>query len=79
LTAEKLRRLTRDVAKARQDGPGGGEQAVFTGSRRELTQAWAQGEAALHVTRDQSVVLERDSKSVSRRARKTRGCDETGQ
>ena len=79
LAAPQLRRLAGDVPQPGEHRPGGGEQPVLAGGRRELGQARPQDEAALEVARHQSVVLERDGEAVCRRPGETGRGDQAGQ
>ena len=76
LAAVELRALAGVVAQRGEHGAGGGEQAVLAGGRRELREARSEHEPALHVARDQAVVLERHGQPVGRRASKMGGGDE---
>jgi hypothetical protein len=67
------------VSQGPEDRPGGGEETVLAGSGCELGEARAEHEAALHVARDEAVVLERDGEAVRRRPGKAGRTDELGE
>ena len=79
LAPEELGALVGVVAQGAEDRPGRGQQAVLAGRRGQLAEPGPQHEPALHVARDQPVVLERDGEPVGRRAGQPRGPDELGQ
>ena len=60
-------------------GPGGGQQPVLAGRRRQLREPRAEDEAALHVAGHHAVVLQRDREPVRGRAGETGGGDQPGQ
>ena len=73
LAAEELGALAGVVAQGAEDRAGRGEQPVLAGGGGELAEPRAEHEAALHVARDQAVVLEGDGQPVGRRAGQTGG------
>ena len=79
LAAPQLGRLAGDVAQPGQHGAGGGQQPVLAGGGRQLGQARAQDEAALHVARDEAVVLEGDREPVRGGAGQAGAGDQAGQ
>lgn len=76
LATEELGALVGVVAQRAQDGTGSGQQPVLTGGGGELAETRAQDETTLHVTRDQSVVLEGDGETMSGRTSQSGGADE---
>jgi hypothetical protein len=67
------------VAQGAQDGTGSGQQAVLARSGSELAATGAQHEPTLHVTRDETVVLEGDRKTMCGGTGKSGGADELRQ
>ena len=78
LAAEELGALAGEVAQGAEHRPGGGEQAVLAGRRGQLAEPRAEHEPALHVARDQPVVLERDGEPVGRGAGQSGGLRPAG-
>ena len=79
LAAEELGALVRVVAQGAEDRAGCCEQAVLAGRGGQLAEARAEHEAALHVARDEAVVLEGDRQAVGRRSGESGGADELGE
>ena len=79
LTAEELSAFMRVVAQRAQHRASGSQQAVFTRCRGQLHEARAEHETALHVPRDEPVMLQGHGETVSCRARQSGCCDELGQ
>ena len=68
LAAVELARLAGRIAQRGEHRPGGGQQTVLAGGRRELAEPRAEDESALQVAGHEPVVLERGGESVGRRA-----------
>ena len=73
LATEQLRALVGVVAQRPKYWSCRGEQAVFPGRRRELGHAGTEDESALHIPRDEPMMLERNGQSMGRRPGQPRG------
>jgi len=67
------------VPQGAQDGPCSSEKAVLACGCGKLAEAGAQDETALHVARDQAVVLEGNGEAVRGRSGQPGGTDELRQ
>ena len=64
------------VAQGTQDGTGSRHQAVLASGGRELAEARAEDETALHVTRNETVVLEGNGETMGCRTGQSGSADE---
>jgi len=79
LAAEELGALVGVVAQSAKDGTGSRQEAVLACGRGELTEAGAQDETSLHVTRHEAMVLQGHGEAMCGRTGQPGGADELGQ